>query len=113
MRRGEIWVGNLNPARGAEIGKIRPVLIIQADELSAIDTPMVVVLPMTTQLYPGFTKWRYTIAARDRLLRDCQIVIDQPRSLDRKRLGDGPLTVLTPEEMGAVERSLKAILGMG
>ena len=37
MRRGEIWLGNLNPNRGNEIGKIRPVLILQADFLSAND----------------------------------------------------------------------------
>ena len=29
MKRGEIWVANLNPNRGAEVGKIRPVLILQ------------------------------------------------------------------------------------
>jgi mRNA interferase MazF len=35
MRRGEIWLGNLNPNRGAEIGKVRLVLIMQADFLIA------------------------------------------------------------------------------
>ena len=46
MRRGEIWTANLNPSRGREIGKIRPVLIVQADELIDAGTPMVVVLGM-------------------------------------------------------------------
>jgi mRNA interferase MazF len=112
MRRGEIWVANLNPARGREVGKIRPVLVIQAEELTAIGTPMVVVLPLTTQVYTDFTKWRITIPARGRLLKDCQVVVDQPRALDRARFGEGPLAALTPEEMSAVERSLKAVLGM-
>ena len=35
MRRGEVWLGNLNPNRGQEIGKIRPVVILQADFLLA------------------------------------------------------------------------------
>jgi mRNA interferase MazF len=35
MRRGEIWVANLNPTRGAEIGKVRPVLVLQSDWLTA------------------------------------------------------------------------------
>jgi mRNA interferase MazF len=48
MRRGEIYLGNLNPNRGAEIGKIRPVLIVQADFLIAQGEPTVVVLPLTT-----------------------------------------------------------------
>jgi mRNA interferase MazF len=53
-----------------------------------------------------------SLAARDRLLQDCQVMIDQPRSLDRARFGDGPLTSLTGEEMAAVERGLRLALGM-
>lgn len=112
MRRGEIWTANLNPSRGREIGKIRPVLIVQADELIDADTPMVVVLPLTTHVYQQFRLWRITVPARDRLRDDCQIVVDQPRALDRTRIGDGPLTVLTSAELGAVERSLRVALGM-
>lgn len=112
MKRGEIWVGNLNPSRGREIGKARPVLVIQADELIQSSTPMVVVLPLTTQVYPGFRRWRITIPARDRLLKPCQVVTDQPRALDRDRFGEGPLTTLTAEEMAAVEKSLRAVMGM-
>jgi mRNA interferase MazF len=111
MHRGEVWVANLNPNRGHEIGKIRPVLVVQADELTAAGTPMVIVLPMTTQVHASFRLWRIAVPARDRLLKDCQVVVDQPRALDRERFGDGPLTVLTAEEMGAVERSLRAVMG--
>lgn len=113
VRRGEVWVANLNPNRGHEIGKVRPVLVVQADELTAAGTPMVIVLPLTTQVHPSFRLWRITVTARGRLLKDCQVVVDQPRALDRDRFGDGPLTALTAEEMGAVERSLRAVMGMG
>ena len=112
MRRGEIWVANLNPPRGQEIGKIRPVLIVQADELTASGTPMMIVLPLTTRVYPGFKRWRVTIPARERLLKPCQVVVDQPRALDRSRFGEGPLTALTTEEMATVEKSLLGVLGM-
>ena len=42
MRRGEVWVANLNPTRSREIAKIRPVFVIQADELTAAGTPTVI-----------------------------------------------------------------------
>ena len=112
MRRGEIWTANLNPTRGREIGKIRPVLIIQADELVDAGVPMVVVLPLTTKVYPEFKLWRISVPARDRLREPCQVVVDQPRALDRGRIGDGPLTMLTRAELLAVERSLRVVLGM-
>lgn len=105
MRRGDMWVARLNPNQGKEIGKVRPVLIIQADELTAIGDNPIIVLPMTTRNYPSFSKWRVSIPARDRLLKDCQIALDQPRALDRSRFGDGPLATLTKEEMAAVEKA--------
>ena len=112
MKRGEIWVGNLNPSRGREIGKVRPVLIIQSDELTQANTPMVVVLPLSTQVYPGFKRWRITLSARERLLKPCQIITDQPRALDRDRIGEGPIATLAADEMAVVEQSLRAVMGM-
>ena len=112
IRRGEIWVANLNPPRGQEIGKIRPVLVFQDNALIAIGTPMIIILPMTTQVYPAFKQWRVTVTARNRLLKDCQIIVDQPRTLDRSRFGEGPLATLSEAEMTAVERAFLGVCGM-
>lgn len=112
IRRGEIWVANLNPPRGQEVGKIRPVLVFQDNALTAIGTPMIIILPMTTQIYPAFKQWRITVTARSRLLKDCQIIVDQPRTLDRSRLGEGPLATLSEEEMISVERAFLGVCGM-
>ena len=112
MRRGEIWVGNLNPNRGSEIGKVRPVLILQADFLTGQGEPTVIVLPLTTQVRPAKEPLRVTIRARDRLKQDWQVVTEQPRTVDRARLADGPLARLTGDEMAAVERSFRAVTGL-
>jgi mRNA interferase MazF len=112
IRRGEIWTANLNPPHGQEIGKIRPVLVFQDNALTAIGTPMIIVLPLTTQVYPAFKQWRITVTARHRLLKDCQIVVDQPRTLDRARFGEGPLATLSEEEMISVERAFLGVCGM-
>jgi mRNA interferase MazF len=53
-----------------------------------------------------------TIPPRDRLEETSQIMPEQPRTLDRRRLIDGPLTRLNRAELSAVERSLKAVMGM-
>ena len=112
MRRGEVWLANLNSTRGRELGKIRPVVIVQEDALDASVTPLVVCLPLTTQIYPGLSRWRVSLPARDRLLMPSQIMTDQPRTLDRRRIGDGPLTTLTAAELQAVELGLRAVLGL-
>lgn len=112
MNRGEVWVGNLNPNRGIEVGKVRPVLVVQADVLSRSLSDTVVVLPLTKQIRKGIRHLRITVPARDRLLRESQVMVDQPRTFDRARIGDGPLTRLTEEEMAAVDRTLKAVLDL-
>lgn len=112
IRRGEVWVGNLNPTRGKEVGKVRPVLVMQANALTQAGADTVIVLPLTTQFRPGMRHFRVPIPARDRLLVDSYVVIDKPRALDPSRLGDGPLITLTDEEMAAVEQSLRGVLGM-
>ena len=112
MRRGEIWLANLNPNRGQEIGKIRPVLILQADFLLAAGEPTVIVLPLTTQVRKSKEPLHVTIPARDRLLETCQVMPEQPRTLDRKRLLDGPLTRVSRDEMSAVEKSFRVVTGL-
>jgi len=38
---------------------------------------------------------------------------DQPRALDRSRIGEGPITTLTAEELAALERALLGVLALG
>ena len=66
----------------------------------------------TTQYRPVFEPMRIRVAARDRLLKDGYAMVEQIRVLDRSRVGDGPLTALTAKEMAALEKSLKAVMGM-
>ena len=113
IRRGQVWIANLNPNRGREVGKTRPVLVIQGDWLSAAQERTVVVLPLTSQVRPEAEPLRVVIHARGGLRVDSQVIVDQPRTLDRERLGDGPLTELSDSEMTDVERSLLAVLGVG
>lgn len=112
MRRGEIWVANLKRSRGSEIGKIRPVLVLQADWLTEQGARTIVVLPVSTKVRPEASTLRFKITARDRLQRDCHVVPEKIRALDRSRFGTGPLTRLTDDELTAIEQHLRAVLGM-
>jgi len=55
---------------------------------------------------------RQSLVARERLTKDCHVMAEQIRALDRSRISDGPLTKLTAEEMLLLERSLMGVLGM-
>ena len=112
IRRGEIWVARLHPNQGAEVGKVRPVVVIQADPLTEAGLTTLLVVPLTTQQRRGTEALRVHLAARDRLLRDSYAMAEQPRALDRTRIGEGPLTTLSAEEMAALELALRGAMGM-
>lgn len=110
IRRGEVWVARLNPNQGAEVGKVRPVVVIQADLLTDAGIPTVLVVPLTTQIRRGAELLRVLIPARERLVRDSYAMAEQPRALDRTRLGEGPLTRLTADELLRLEQALRAVM---
>jgi mRNA interferase MazF len=111
VRRGEVWVGNLNPARGKETGKVRPVLVIQANVYTDAGARTVVTLPLSSRSFDG-NPLHVPLPARERLLQDSVILAEQPRTLDRDRFGAAPLARLRPDEMEAVEKALLAVLGI-
>ncbi|MCL6099146.1 MAG: type II toxin-antitoxin system PemK/MazF family toxin, partial [Bacteroidetes bacterium] len=47
--RGEIWMINLNPAKGREQSGIRPALIISDDFFNNSAAELVIVLPITSK----------------------------------------------------------------
>ena len=109
---GEIWLANLNPGRGSEPGKIRPVLIIQNQALLDAEHPSTLIIPLTTNLVDDAEPLRLRITAQGTLDKDSDLLVDQLRAIDNKRLIDGPLLRLDDEAMGRVYQSVAEVLGI-
>jgi len=80
VSRFEVYLINLDPAKGREIKKTRPCLIISPDEMNHfINT--IIIAPMITKKhnYPSRANCKFSS-------KDCQIVLDQIRSVDKSRL---------------------------
>jgi mRNA interferase MazF len=84
--RGEVWLADLDPRRGTEPGKTRPVLIIQSQALVNAGHPSTIVVPLTTNLVNGAEPLRVRFPRRGRLSRDSDVLIDQIRAIDNRRL---------------------------
>ncbi|SMN01111.1 Programmed cell death toxin YdcE [uncultured Candidatus Thioglobus sp.] len=108
--RGEIYLANLNPSRGAEIGKIRPVLVIQSNQLNNINHPTVNILPLTTSCKKN-TFLRLRIKQRDQLKYNSDVICDYVRAIDSNKFTSDMLTKLTQNEMQQIEEKLSWILG--
>lgn len=86
IRRFEIWIADLNPRMGTETGKIRPVLIVQTDLLNK-EHPSTIICPITTNVQPESEILRVHLKkSKFGLKEDCDIMIDQVRAIDNKRL---------------------------
>ncbi len=110
LERGGIYLANLNPTKRNKPGKVRPVLVVQADALNQVEHPTVVVLPLTTRLVDGAFPLRYRLAARDQLFETSDILCDQVRAISLSRVTSDRLTSLGLSELLEVERQLLAII---
>lgn len=108
--RGDVWLASLDPRHGAEPGKTRPVLILQAQALLDADHPSTLVVPLTTRLVDDAEPLRVRVKAGGRLRRESDLLVDQLRAIDTRRLIEGPLTRLTPATMRRVEDAIRAVL---
>ncbi len=83
----EIWIADLNPQIGTETGKSRPVLIVQTDLLNKISHPSTIVCPITTNIQNDSDILRVHLKkGMANLHENCDIMIDQIRAIDNKRL---------------------------
>jgi len=110
--RGEIWLADLNPPHGTEPGKTRPVLIIQSQALLGADHPSTYVIPLTTKLVDDAEPLRIRVSAAGRLLHDSDLLMDQLRAIDNRRLVRGPLLRLPAPAMKRAGRALLELIGM-
>jgi len=110
IKKNEIWIADLNPQIGTETGKTRPVLIIQTDLLNKALHPSTIICPITTDIKKEAEILRVHIAqGAANIKEDSDIIIDQLRAIDNKRLikkvGDLPDTLAEK-----VKENIKIIL---
>lgn len=86
IKQFEIWVADLNPRMGTETGKIRPVIVVQTDLLNK-EHPSTIICPITTRVKPDAEILRVHLKkSKYGLKENCDIMIDQVRAIDNKRL---------------------------
>ena len=112
LEHGGVWLADLNPQRGTEPGKTRPVLIIQHQALLDTGHPSTLVIPLTTRLIEDAAPLRLRLSARERLERDSDLLIDQIRAIDNQRLIKGPLTILGAEDMSRIYLAILEVMGI-
>ncbi len=85
IKQFEIWTADLNPQKGTEPGKIRPVLIVQTDLLNSLH-PCTIICPITTNIVKESDILRVHIKKGiSNTQKPSDLMIDQIRAIDNKR----------------------------
>ena len=83
----EVWIADLNPQIGTEPGKTRPVLVLQTNLLNKAGHPSTIICPVTTNVKQEAEILRVHLKKGTANLHDdSDIMIDQIRAIDNKRL---------------------------
>ena len=97
MRRGDVYYADLRPVVGSEQGGIRPVLIVQND-VGNKHSPTIICAAITSKMNKAKLPTHIELAAQNYgLTRDSVVLLEQIRTLDKRRLR---------EKMGRVDKEL-------
>ena len=109
----EIYLANLNPKKGHEVSKTRPVVVIHSQLIEGLLSTSII-CPITTQLSSA-TLLRVNVSLQDAsttgLSEPSDVIVDQIRSIDNQRLIKklGELPVAQIEKL---QKSLQTILAV-
>jgi mRNA interferase MazF len=108
LNRGDIYLVNFNPAKGGEIGKLRPAIIISnLQDNEILET--VIVIPLSTVIEKDALPYRFLIHSREKLEKNCDACIYEIRALSKTRVKE-KLTTLNGEELNIIQKSLCKIV---
>lgn len=112
MKRFEVWLANLNPQRGAEVGKTRPVLIVQSNLLNDVGHPSTIICPITTNVKSDLKVLRVNLSKGEAGLdKPSDVIIDQLRAIDNKRLISRKGRI-GKEKANLVKQNIKVVLDL-
>lgn len=112
LTRGGVYLAKLDPAKAAEVGKIRPVIILNAQAILDIIPPTVFVCPLSSQSQPAFNSLHVALPGRDNLCVTSYALVEHCRSITIRRITYPRLAQLTDLELSTILHRLKRLVGL-
>ena len=109
IKQYDIWLADLNPSKGSEPGKTRPVVIIQTDLLNDHHLSTLI-CPITSNVQPEIELLRVQLR-KNQLDKPSDILVDQIRAIDNKRLIQ-KISKLTDEQITKLRNNISIVLDL-
>lgn len=112
IKQYDVWLADLNPRMGTEPGKTRPVIVVQTNLLNQVPHPSTLICPITSKISGKSDILRVHLESGSAGLRqECDILIDQLRAIDNRRLVK-KLGVLPASAIYSSRENLKIVLDL-
>lgn len=116
MRRGDIYIADLNPARLSEANKRRPVVIVSADSLNRtvdrLGAGAVTIVPLTSNVTRIYDFQVLLPAGETGLESDSKAQAEQIRAVSFSRLGRQPVGHVPQRLMTRLDAALRLHLAL-
>lgn len=111
IKRGDVYYADLSPVIGSEQGGVRPVLVLQ-NNIGNKYSPTVIISAITSQINKAKLPTHIEIKAKDfELPRDSVVLLEQLRTIDKKRLKE-KIGRFDKILMNEVDEGIKISLGL-
>jgi mRNA interferase MazF len=111
LRRGGIYLARLDPAKGAEIGKLRPIVVLTEQSLLDINPPLVFICPLSSRSDPTFRALHIELPARERLEKTSYALVEHCRAISLQRILSDKIASLSDNELETIIHRLQIMIG--
>ena len=112
LTRGGVYLGKLNPAKHAEIGKVRPVIILNSQLILDSAPPVIFICPLSSQSQKEFSNLHYELNPRDKLRVKSYALIEHCRSIRLNRIVYPRIGQLSKSELDNILNRLQRLVGL-
>jgi len=106
-----VYLARLDPAKGAEVGKLRPVVVLSDQALLDVSPPHVFVCPLGGQSDTDYQALHVSLPARDSLKVTSYALVEHFRAISTRRLLSDRLAKLEIDEINEIIRRLHRLVG--
>ena len=111
LTRGGVYLVRLDPVKGAEVGKLRPVVVLTDQTLLDMDPPHIFICPLSGRSNPAYQALHLSLPARDNLKVNSYALVEHCRAISIRRLQSERLAMLEIDELNEIIRRLLRLVG--
>jgi mRNA interferase MazF len=112
ITRGGIYLAKLNPSKESEIGKVRPVIVLNSQIILNAEPPIIFICPLSSKSHKAFADLHVEITSRDGLNSNSFALVEHCRSISISRLNYPRISQISAAEISTIIMRLQHLIGV-